>query len=56
MDAAIYNLKLERLVNALRQGVIYPSIGCHLDAAVAPRPVFSRLEETCACTFSAMAF
>jgi len=56
MDAAIDNLKPERLVNALRQGVVYPGIGCHFDAAVPPRPVLCCRQQQCAYTFFAMAF
>lgn len=56
MDAAINNLKVERLVNALRQGMVYPRIGRHLDAALAPRPVFSRPQEQCPYAFFAITF
>ncbi len=38
----IDNLKLKRLVNALGQGVVNPSIRRHLDASPVSRPILGR--------------
>jgi hypothetical protein len=45
VDAAIYNLEPDRLVNPLGQRMVDPGIGCHLDAAVAARPILGCREE-----------
>lgn len=56
MDAAVNNLELECLVNALRQVVINPCIRRHLGATLTSRPVFGGSQETCSYASSPIVF
>jgi len=54
MHAPVDHLKLQRLMNALRQLAIDPGIGSHLEAPLGPSPILRRREQGRAHTLFAM--
>jgi hypothetical protein len=56
VHAAINNLKPERLVNLLRQGVVNLGVRCHFPAPVAASPFFRGRQELFAHTLLSVHF